>query len=146
VFLVHGHAVALRESVARFIEKLGLSPIILQEEPNRGRTLVEKLEAQPDVSFAVVLMTPDDVGAKAPTPGQAPELLPRVRQNVMLELGYFIGVLGRENVCALTVGQLEIPSDYYGVAYISAETEEWQLRLAREMKAAQFEVDLNKAM
>jgi len=112
VFVVHCHDEGAREAVARFIGDLGFQPIILHERANEGRTVIEKVEAHGDVGFAVVLLTPDDEGCeKGGTPG------PRARQNVVLELGYFVGRLGRNRVCALKRGELEIPSDFGGVVY-----------------------------
>jgi hypothetical protein len=64
VFVVHGHHGELRESCARFLEKQGLESIILQEQPNRGQTIIEKFESQANVAFAVVLMTKDDEGRR----------------------------------------------------------------------------------
>jgi predicted nucleotide-binding protein len=87
VFLVHGHDDAVTESVARFLEKLDLRPIILHEQPNMGRTIIEKFEAHADVGFAVVLLTPDDLGGSA----SAGKLNPRARQNVIR-----VGVLYRK--------------------------------------------------
>ena len=142
VFLVHGHDEAARETVARFLEKLDLEPIILHEQASEGRTIVEKLEHHGDVKYAVVLLTPDDVGGKSST-----DLKQRARQNVVLELGYFLARLGRPNVCALYEGEVEIPSDYMGVIYISYDNAGgWRLHLAKELKAAKFSIDMNKAI
>jgi predicted nucleotide-binding protein len=96
VFIVHGQADGPREAVARFLEQLGIEPIILHEHANRGRTIIEKFEAHADVGFAIILLTPDDMGV-----AQGGKQRPRARQNVILELGYFIGRLGRSHVCAL---------------------------------------------
>ena len=142
VFIVHGHDEAAREIVARYLQQLGFEPIILHEQPNRGRTVIEKVIAHTDVGFAVVLLTPDDEGCAR---GGRPE--PRPRQNVLLELGYFIGSLGRENVCALKRGDVEIPSDFAGVVWEPMDAGNgWKLALARELKAAGHAVDLNKAL
>jgi predicted nucleotide-binding protein len=143
VFIVHGHDEAPRETVARFIGSIGLEPIILHEQANRGMTIPEKLIAAANVGFAVVLLTPDDVGrAKDETQHK-----PRARQNVILELGYFMGRLGRERVCALLKGDVEIPSDYMGVVYIRFdEGGGWRQDLARELKSAGYEIDWNKIM
>ena len=142
VFIVHGHDGEARETVARFLEKLGLQAIILHEQANQGRTVIEKVEANSDVGFAVVLLTPDDLGCAK---GGQPE--PRARQNVLLELGYFIGRLGRAKVCALKRGDLEIPSDFAGVVWEKMDNGSgWKLALARELKAAGHDVDLNKAV
>jgi predicted nucleotide-binding protein len=144
VFVVHGHDEAAKEAVARQIEKLGLKAIILHEQPNAGRTVIEKFELYSNVSFAVVLLTPDDVGAPR---DKSTELKARARQNVIYELGYFIGKLGRQRVCALHKEGIELPSDIYGVLYVSMDTAgAWRLALARELRQAGFPVDLNKAM
>lgn len=115
VFIVHGHDNEMKQAVARTIERLGLEAVILHEKPNRGQTLIEKIERYSDVGFAVVLLSPDDIGyADADGPDAA---RPRARQNVILELGYFAGKLGRESVVALHKGGIEFPSDYDGVLY-----------------------------
>jgi predicted nucleotide-binding protein len=143
VFIVHGHDGEARETVARFLSLIGFVPVILHEQANRGRTVIEKVEANNDVSFAVVLLTPDDVGrSKAET-----ELEPRARQNVLLELGYFIGHLGRENVCALKRGDVEIPSDFAGVVWEKMDAGGgWKQSLGRELQAAGHSIDWNKVM
>ena len=139
VFVIHGHDEASKNQVARFIEKLGLSAIILHEQPNKGRTIIEKLEKHSDVAFAVALLTPDDVGGSAKS-----FLKPRARQNVIFELGHFESKLGRDRVCVLYTPGVELPSDYVGVAYHEMDKAGgWQLRLAREMKAAGIPVDMN---
>lgn len=140
VFVVHGHDDGSREMVARFLERIGFEAVILHEQANQGRTVIEKVEAYGDVGFAVVLLTPDDEGCvRGGTP------VPRARQNVILELGYFIGRLGRGKVCALKRGTLEIPSDYVGVVYESMEGN-WQQALGRELKEAGHHIDWNKVM
>jgi predicted nucleotide-binding protein len=142
IFIVHGHEDAPREAVARFIEALGFQPIILHERPNEGRTVIEKVEAHGDVGFAVVLLTPDDEGC---VKGGTPE--PRARQNVLLELGYFIGRLGRNRVCALKRGELEIPSDFGGVVYEPFDAAgAWKQKLGRELEAVGYEIDWNTVM
>jgi Predicted nucleotide-binding protein containing TIR-like domain len=108
VFVVHGHDGEPREAVARFLERMGFEAIILHERPNKGRALITKLREEAEgVGFAVVLMTPDDEGAKA---GGEPQ--PRARQNVIFELGFFIGAIGPARVAAVVVGDVERPSDY----------------------------------
>jgi predicted nucleotide-binding protein len=143
-FVVHGHDDAARETVARFLEKLGVEAIVLHEQATQGRTLVEKLEHYANVDFAVVLLTPDDVGAEA---AKADQLNPRARQNVLLELGFFVGRLGRSHVCAIHKGPLELPSDYLGVGYVPLDSGGgWRLQLAKELRSAGFEVDMNQAL
>jgi predicted nucleotide-binding protein len=144
VFIVHGHDGAPKSETARFIEKLGFEAIILHERPNKGRTLITKFREEADgVGFAVVLMTPDDLGKAVSSPEQGKL---RARQNVVFELGFFIGKLGPERVAALVKGDIEPPSDFDGVAYISLDKEEWQRRLAAELKEAGYRIDWNKVM
>jgi predicted nucleotide-binding protein len=142
VFVVHGHDEGAREAVARFLKDIGFEPIILHEQANQGRTVIEKVEDHGDVGFAVVLLTQDDIGCvKDGTP------VPRARQNVVLELGYFVGRLGRKHVCALKRGDLEIPSDFGGVVYETFDTSGgWKQALGKELKAAGYEIDWNKVM
>lgn len=142
VFVVHGHDDGAREAVARFLEKIGFEAIILHEQANQGRTVIEKIEAHGEARFAVVLLTPDDMGCAK---GGEPE--PRARQNVLLELGYFIGRLGRNRVCALKRGTLEIPSDFAGVVWEKMDDSGgWKQALGRELQAAGHEVDWNRVM
>jgi predicted nucleotide-binding protein len=119
VFLIHGHDDGAKEAVARFLGKLDLNPIILHEQPNRGRTVIEKFEAHSNVGFAVALLTPDDIGAPKSSPDKPN---PRARQNVILELGYFIGKLSRARVCGLYVESVELPSDIHGVLYVPLDS------------------------
>lgn len=142
VFVVHGHDEGAREAVARFLGQIGFQEIILHEQANQGRTVIEKVVAHGDVGFAVVLLTPDDEGCKK---GETPK--PRARQNVVLELGYFLGRLGRERVCALKRGDVEIPSDFDGVVYEPFDASGgWRQALGRELEAAGFDIDWNKVM
>jgi len=142
VFIVHGHDDGSRETAARFLERIGFEAVILHEQANRGRTVIEKVIANSDVGFAVVLLTPDDEGC---VKGGNPE--PRARQNVLLELGYFIGHLGRDKVCALKKGDVEIPSDFAGVVWeVMDSNGGWKQSLARELEAAGHTVDWNKVM
>jgi len=144
VFVVHGRDEGAKEAVARFLSKLGLEPVILHEQPNQGHTIIEKFEAHSAVDYAVVLFTPDDFGYPADDPAKG---RPRARQNVILELGFFLGALGRGRVCVLYTGDIEIPSDYDGVLYVPLdERGAWRLAVAREMKVAGLDVDLNNAV
>jgi predicted nucleotide-binding protein len=127
VFIVHGHDNEAKAEVARFLERIDFEAIILHEQANRGRTIIEKVESNGDVGFAVVLLTPDDEGNK-----RGHSSRPRARQNVVLELGYFIGRLGRDRVWALKRGDVEIPSDFDGVVYETYDDHGgWKSKLAR---------------
>jgi len=145
VFVVHGHNEAVKESVARFLEKLQLEPVILHEQPNQGRTVIEKFVDYSDASFAVILLTPDDRGAASDQPFDAQKLRPR--QNVVLELGFFLGKLGRSRVCTLYATGVELPSDYEGVVYLPLDDAgAWKMLLASEIKAAGIPFDMNDAV
>jgi predicted nucleotide-binding protein len=144
VFIVHGHETEAKESVARFLDRLGLEPIILHEQPSSGRTVIEKFETFADVGFAVVLLTPDDIGGLAADPAN---LKRRARQNVILELGYFLGKLSRRRVCALYRQGVEIPSDYQGVLYIEFDAAgAWRTKVAQELVEAGFSINLESLL
>lgn len=145
VFLVHGHHDGLLHEVARYLEKLKLEPVILREQPSAGRTIIEKFVDYSDVGYAVVLLTPDDRGGVVNVPYEQQHL--RARQNVILELGYFLGRLSRNRVTALHMGDVEIPSDYSGVAFVAVDDRgAWRLELARELKASGLDIDMNLAL
>ena len=147
VFVVHGHDNEAKQTIARFLEKLGLEAIILHEQSDLGQTIIEKIERNSNVGFAVVVITPDDVGASKAdhaAHGHTP-LRGRARQNVIFELGYFMAKLGRGRVRALIKGDVDILSDIQGVTYISIDPNEaWRFRLAKEMKDSGLDIDLIK--
>lgn len=144
IFIVHGHDEGALNGLARFLEKLKLEAIILKEQPNQGRTIIEKYEASAaEVGFAVVLLTPDDVGSAVSAQGQNQ----RVRQNVNFELGYFAGKLERGRVCLLRKGNVEIPSDLFGIVYTDMDPGEgWKQALVKELKAAKIDFDANRML
>jgi predicted nucleotide-binding protein len=145
VFVVHGHDEGALQAMARFLGTIGLQAIVLREQPDQGRTTIEKFEAcASEVGFAVALFTPDDFGGPVAAPKQAA----RARQNVIFELGYFVGSLGRGRACLLRKGDVEIPSDLVGVIYTDMDhpAEGWKVKLARELRAAGFEFDAGKVL
>lgn len=138
VFVVHGHDEALKQEVARIVEKQGLEAIILSEQANHGKTIIEKFEENTDVGAAICLFTGDDYGrAKDATSENL-----RARQNVVFEAGYFMGKLGRGNVILIASPDIEIPSDLQGVVYTNKDM--WQTDVLRELKAIGYNVDFNK--
>lgn len=140
VFIVHGHDGELKQAVARIIEKQGIEAIILSEQANKGRTIIEKFEDYSDVGGAICLFTADDYGrAKADKTDNI-----RARQNVVLETGYFMGNLGRDHVVLLADKGIEMPSDLSGVVY--TDTGSWQFALLQELNAMGYKVDLNKLL
>jgi predicted nucleotide-binding protein len=143
VFIVHGHDEKAKEVVARFITTLHFEPIILREMPNEGKGILEKLEHNSsDVAFAVVLLTPDDIGRKK----RARKIneQKRARQNVIFELGYFIAKLERHRVVALVKDNIELPSDFNGIVYIKMDDRgAWKIEICKEMNAAGMDPDTN---
>lgn len=140
VFVVHGHDGETKVNVARFLSKLlGRDPIILHEQPDRGRTIIEKFEDHAArAACAVVLLTRDDVGGPAGGDQQ-----PRARQNVVLELGFFLGKLGRSRAIILYEAGVELPSDLHGVLYVPLDAAgAWRNTVARELEAAGLELNL----
>jgi hypothetical protein len=143
VFLVHGRDKKALHVVSEFLRSLDLEVVILYKQPNQGQTVIEKFEKNSDVGFAVVLLTPDDVGAPVGEPKKSKTM--RARQNVILELGYFIAKLGRERVCPLQIGEVELPSDIHGIVYVRYDKEgEWRHRLAEEINTAGIKVDMTR--
>jgi predicted nucleotide-binding protein len=149
VFIVHGHNHPLKLELAYALQNAGLEVTILHEQPNRGMTIIEKFAAHAqDAGFAVVLLTADDTGAAKPAQGQpllTSILKDRARQNVVFELGFFIGLLGRERVCALYEPGVEWPSDLNGIAYVEYDsTDRWIHQVAKELDAAGIKLDFSK--
>ena len=137
IFVIHGRDETTKNAVAGFLRELGLKPILLADQPNQGLTVIEKFEKHSEVGWAIALLTPDDVGSLQ----HGEHLRARARQNVIFELGYFVGRFGRHSVCALTKGVVEIPSDYSGVLYIPIdEPDDWQAPLIKELKSFGFHV------
>ena len=143
VFIVHGHDHETRDDVSKFVSNWGLTATILDKQANKGRTIIEKFEDCADeTSFAIVLLTPDDVGASVK---DKTHLKYRARQNVIYEWGYFSGSIGRERVCILYKGNLELPSDTQGVVYVRMDDNgEWKQSIVREMESIGLLIDANK--
>ncbi|MET4675861.1 MULTISPECIES: nucleotide-binding protein [unclassified Luteibacter] len=137
VFVVHGRDKSLQGDVLLYLTRIGIDPIVLHEQANGGRTILEKFEEEAAcASYAIVLMTPDDIGGLV---GGESKL--RARQNVVLELGYFIGKLGKKRVCVMRLGEIEDPSDFSGVAYIGVGSNDWKRQLLRELDKAGISFD-----
>ena len=142
VFVVYGHDTAARNELELLLRRIQVKPIILQNIPGVGDTLIEKLETLTDADFACVLLTPDDVGASKETPG---DLRPRARQNVVLELGMVLSRLGRRQVAILVKGdEIEKPSDIAGLIYIAfnENVSEAANSLGAALASAGFKIDI----
>jgi predicted nucleotide-binding protein len=128
--------------VARFVQNVtGRKPIILHEQASGGATLIEKLERYADIAaFAVVMATGDDLGRIAGDPNAVEQ--PRARQNVILELGYFLGLRSRKNVVLLLAPEVDLPSDFDGIVYARLDSSNnWRIELAKELEEAGIPVD-----
>jgi predicted nucleotide-binding protein len=146
IFIVHGRDEAAKLAVQGFIREVGeVDPVILHNEPNRGQTVIEKLEVVGSgAGYAVILLTGDDVAQLAGDDAQAER---RARQNVVFEFGFFVGALGRPRVAVLYEAGVTLPSDLEGLVYIAYDDHgAWKMQLARELKDAGFVVDMNKAL
>ena len=147
VFVVYGHDTNARTRLEAMLRRWGLEPLILDQLPSEGQTIIEKLESYTaDVHFAVVLATPDDMGYRAEHEDEAAF---RARQNVVLELGMLLSKLGRKKVAILLKDQenMERPSDIQGLIYIPFKDnleKEAGLLLAKEMAAQDYNIDVAK--
>ncbi len=143
IFIVHGHDEGAKHKIARFIDDLGFRATILDEQPSKGQTIIDKFEEHADeAGFAIVLLTADDVGAPKDNKN---EFKPRARQNVILELGYFMHGLSRKRVCVLHEESVELPSDIHGIVYVSLDSGDgWKLKLGKELQTVGYSVDMNK--
>jgi predicted nucleotide-binding protein len=141
VFIVHGRDFGSATELARILEGLKLKPIILSEQASGSRTIIEKLEKYSDVGYAFVILTPDDVGGLA---SSRSNLKNRARQNVILELGYFMGLLGRDRVGCLYKGDIELPSDMLGVVRVQFNQylKEVYWYIIKELKAVGYTIEL----
>jgi predicted nucleotide-binding protein len=144
IFIVHGRDDAAKIEVARLVERAGLEAVILHEQANGGRTIIQKFEDHGSAAgFAIVIMTPDDVGGL-----DKDSLQPRARQNVIGEMFWFAGRLGRERVCALKRGAIEVPTDFAGVGYVDMDSSgAWKKDVLRELEHAGYKnLDWQRAL
>jgi predicted nucleotide-binding protein len=146
VFVVYGHDQASRDQLEAMLRRWRVEPLILDQLPTEGQTIIEKLErAIDECDFGVVLATPDDEGHRA---GREDERTFRARQNVVLELGMLLARLGRKRVAILIKDQatMERPSDIQGLIYIpyKDEVKEAALSLAKAMDAEGYDIDISR--
>jgi predicted nucleotide-binding protein len=147
IFIIHGHDEGAKYGVARYVEHImqSGSVILLDERPDSGRTIIEKFEQESATAgFAIVLVTPDDYGSSKEMPDDVRE---RARQNVIFELGFFYGQLGRGRVCVLHKNPAEIPSDLHGIIYIEMDAfKGWERKLARELRSANIPISIDNTL
>ncbi len=143
IFIVHGRDEEIKEAVKNVLIKLDLEPIILHEQANKGRTILEKFEDYSNVSYTIILLTPDDKGCLK----NESSLKERARQNVVFEFGFFVGKLRRDHVFILykESESFEKPSDIDGLIYCNYdENGAWKMKLVKEMNAIGYQIDANK--
>jgi predicted nucleotide-binding protein len=144
VFVITGKDGKKRAAVASFLTNLGVEPIIPQEENGHKFNLIEKLEKISEVDFAIILLVGDEVGYTTEKP-QEPR--PRANQKVIFELGFLMGRLPQNLVCALYEEGLDLPAEYQGNVFIPFDGGGiWKLLTARAMKMAHIDIDMNKAV
>ena len=139
IFIVHGHDEAALNSIRVYVfRETGIMPVSLAEEAGLGRTIIEKFETHgSQASYVIVLLTPDDVGQTVGEHDAGVNPNPRARQNVVLELGYFIGAIGRENIVVIDA-DVERPSDLAGLSYVQYPGTNWKDDLRRELVGARL--------
>lgn len=154
IFIVHGHSEEMKQSVARIVTKLGLTPIILHEQPNGGKTIIEKFESNAEsIRFAIILLSADDLGSSVrDLDGVKDEevrqhLEMRARQNVVFEMGYFAGRLGRSHVFLLLQDGVAKPGDLDGIVYTAYDAAHaWRFELVKELKNAGYKVSADQVL
>lgn len=145
IFIVHGHDSELKRDVELFLLKLKLDPIILSDQDDEGQTIIEKFERHADVGYAVILLTPDDIAYSISDQYKDDKNRKkenRARQNVIFEFGYFVGKLGRKNVCCIYKKGVNLPSDVNGLIYkeVVKNISEISEKLKSEFKTAGLEI------
>lgn len=139
VFIIHGHDALLKTEVQLLLNRAGVQSVVLHEMADRGRTIIEKLiDETKGAGYAIALLTPDDLTDS----GQS-----RARQNVVLEIGYFLGKLGKERLRMIVKDNVEVPSDLQGILYEKHDVNSaWKMKLLKEMRAVGIFVDLTSVV
>lgn len=142
VFIVHGRNTNMRDKVSSLLGRLKLDYVILESEHNSGATVIEKfLRNAEDCRYAVILFSADDIGK---LDSELAATKHRTRQNVVLELGYFLGSVGRKNIIILheTGKEIEKPTDFDGIVYEPFdEYGAWKAKLIKEMRISGMYID-----
>lgn len=139
IFIIHGHDNEMKRDVQLFLKRAGLKDVVLHECPDKGRTIIEKLiDEGSSACYVIALLSPDD---------KLEDGKLRARQNVILEIGYFLGKLGKARVRMLRKGNVEIPSDLQGVLYTDYDTGgSWKIKLIKEMKSGDINLNSNEVL
>ncbi len=135
VFIVHGHDEEMKNIAEEFIVNLGLTPIIFHKAPNHSRSIIQKLNDLSNVNFVIILLSGDDFGFPQSTNHENAKL--RARQNVIFEMGFFLGKIGQNRTFTLfkSSKNFEFPSDLAGVLYEPLDEKgDWKIKLIEELK------------
>lgn len=147
VFIVHGHDQALKTDVERFIHQIGLEPVVLHRQPDKGQTIIEKFEENSNVGYAFILLTPDEFAYTADQEKLADGSRTkekRARPNVIFEFGFFVGKLGRQRVCCIYKEGVVLPSDLTGLIYkrVADSIDSQAYSIIQELKAAGYKIQV----
>lgn len=147
VFIVHGHDEELKNQTEIFLNEIGLEPIILHRQADQGQTVIEKFEANSDVAYAFILMTPDDITYSAieeTKPDNERRKISVARPNVIFEFGFFVGKLERKRVCCIFKEGVTVPTDLSGFIYkkINTNIEEIAFSIIKDLKASGIELKI----
>jgi len=132
---------AIGKAAAAFVERLGLEPSMIQALANQGQSRsVDALDEVRGADYAIVMLPANDLGAVSGSAAMRPE--------VLLEAGFLFGAVGRRRVCFLFDGPPALGPELDGVVvrHVLDEAGVWRLLLAREMKQAGLDVDMNRAL
>jgi predicted nucleotide-binding protein len=147
VFVVCGQDSEMKQAVTNALAKLRLVPVVICEEPSQGRKIVEHFQEYNDVDFALVLLSPDDSVYVKDEPPTKRKLRPR--QDVVFELGFLLGKLGKSNVLVLfrEYSNFEIPSDFEGIKVVAFDDREsWKLALIRQLTNCGYKVSADRIL
>lgn len=116
IFIVHGHDDMSKKELKLILREWGLIPVVSGEEPAQGKTIIENLLSHIEsCMYGIILLTPDDFGYSKKDGTE--QVKPRARQNVVLEMGIVLGILGRSRVIVLRKAEVEDPTDINGLIY-----------------------------
>jgi hypothetical protein len=132
MFLVYADGNPFKRELTDFLSRIGINVVPIPGNPGQQNRLMEKLEQNPDVGYAVVLLNPAAKG---------------ITHDVVFELGILVGRLGRDKVCGLVMEKVDILGNYSGISYVPHDAAgAWKFMMIKQLKAAGFNVDANLAL
>ena len=138
----------MKQALTGALTKLSLIPLVMCEEPSQGKKIVENFSRDyADVGFAVVLLSPDDFAYAKNEAATKRKLRPQ--QDVVFELGFLLGKLGKDNVLVFfrECANFEIPTDFEGIKVTAFDDRDsWKLALIRELTNCGYNVDADRIL